>query len=146
MRGLVFTTPPPPPQTLQALTHSHVCAMLLAEQRSKLAALLDTLPLRVAAIRHNMQGAGGGGGGAGGGGGGGGGSSNSLGALGAGGGGGGGGGGGAAGGSGGSGSGGGGGASPIQVRGGHLSSRGCLQLCVCMREAHARGCCWQLKD
>ncbi|GLI68199.1 hypothetical protein VaNZ11_012543 [Volvox africanus] len=35
----------------QALTHSHVAAMLLAEQRSKLAVLLDTLPLRVAAIR-----------------------------------------------------------------------------------------------
>ncbi|KAG2426499.1 hypothetical protein HXX76_011727 [Chlamydomonas incerta] len=93
----------------QALTHSHVAAMLLAEQRAKLAALLETLPLRVAAIRHNMPGGGGGGGGSGS-------SSNSLGALGAGGGGGGGGGGSAgAAASGGSGSGSGSGASPIQV-------------------------------
>ncbi|GFR51666.1 hypothetical protein Agub_g14097, partial [Astrephomene gubernaculifera] len=46
----------------QALTHSHVAAMLLSEQRSKLAVLLDCLPLRVAAIRnvHPQQGGGGG--------------------------------------------------------------------------------------
>ncbi|KAG2482659.1 hypothetical protein HYH03_018432 [Edaphochlamys debaryana] len=49
----------------QALTASHVSAMLLAEQRAKLSVLLEALPLRVSAIRQPaaMLAAGGGGGG-----------------------------------------------------------------------------------
>lgn len=43
----------------QWLTHSHVAAMLLAEQRAKLAVLLETLPLRISAIRTGAAGQGG---------------------------------------------------------------------------------------